>query len=213
MTDGFAAFTPTQLPPGANPYRSDDGVLVVDSVTEYWNPYANMFTILWNGRRHVMMGASQVDQYGNQNIACIGDWHKPKAQLLGFRGAPGNTINHTTSYWIPNHTPKSVVAEVDVVSGVGYDRAAALDPRSSAFHEIRRLVTNLGVFDFETADHRMQVRSVHPGVTLDEIHEATAFELVVSESVDETRLPSAEELTLIRTELDPKGARGFEVKN
>jgi acyl CoA:acetate/3-ketoacid CoA transferase beta subunit len=213
MTDGFAAFTPTQLPPGANPYRSEDGVLVTDSVTEYWNPYPNMFTILWNGRRHVMMGASQVDQYGNQNIACIGDWHKPKAQLLGFRGAPGNTINHTTSYWIPSHTPKSIVAKVDVVSGVGYDRAAELGPEGSRFHEIRRVVSNLGVFDFDTDDHRMRVVSVHPGVSLDEVKEATAFELVVADDLHETRLPTDEELDLIRTAIDPKGQRGYEVKN
>ena len=57
---------------------------------------------------------------------------KPKAQLLGFRGAPGNTINHTTSYWIPNHSPKVFVEQVDVVSGVGYDRAAELGPAERA---------------------------------------------------------------------------------
>ena len=88
-----------------------------------------------------MMGATQVDRYGNQNIACIGDWHQPKAQLLGFRGAPGNTINHTTSYWIPNHSPKVFVEKVDVVCGIGYDRAArARASRASRFHEIRRVV-------------------------------------------------------------------------
>ena len=133
-------------------------------VVEAWNPYPQMFSVLWNGKRHVMMGASQIDRFGNQNIACIGDWHQPKAQLLGFRGAPGNTINHTTSYWVPNHTPKVFVEQVDVVCGVGYDRAAELGPVASRFHEIRRVVTNLGVFDFETPDHRMRLRSVHPGV-------------------------------------------------
>jgi acyl CoA:acetate/3-ketoacid CoA transferase beta subunit len=213
MTDGFATFTSSTLPPGANPYRSDGGHLEIDCVVEHWNPYPQMFTVLWNGRRHVMMGASQVDRYGNQNIACIGDWHRPKAQLLGFRGAPGNTINHTTSYWVPNHTPKSFGATVDVVSGVGYDRAAELGPVASRFHEIRRVVSNLGVFDFETPDHRMRVRSVHPGVSLDEVAEATAFELVVPDDVDETRLPTDDELRLIREVIDPRGARAGEVRN
>ena len=163
-----------------------------------------MFSVLWNGKRHVMMGGSQIDRYGNQNFACIGDWHKPKAQLLGFRGAPGNTINHTTSYWIPNHSPKVFVEKVDVVCGVGYDRAAELGPVASRFHEIRRVVTNLGVFDFETPDHRMRLRSVHPGVTVDEVVEATGFELVVPDDVlDETRLPTDEELRLIREVIDP----------
>ena len=165
--------------------------------------YRFVFDTLWWGRRHVMMGATQVDRYGNQNIACIGDPAKPKAQLLGMRGAPGNTINHTTSYWVPNHGPKVFVAKVDVVSGVGYDRAQKLHPRSRRFHEIRRVVSNLGVFDFETEDRRMRLRSVHPGVAVDEVVAATGFELVVPADVPESRLPTADELAILR-ELDPK---------
>ena len=66
-----------------------------------------MFDVVWSGRRHVMMGATQVDVWGNQNIGALGaDPHQPKVQLLGFRGAPGNTINDTTSYWVPNHSPR-----------------------------------------------------------------------------------------------------------
>jgi acyl CoA:acetate/3-ketoacid CoA transferase beta subunit len=76
---------------------------------EYWNPYRSMFDWVWSGRRHVMMGATQLDRYGNQNIAAIGDYRQPKVQLLGYRGAPGNTICCTTSYWIPNHGPKVLV--------------------------------------------------------------------------------------------------------
>ena len=72
-----------------------------------------------------MMGATQIDRFGNQNIACIGPWAQPKSQLLGVRGAPGNTVNHPTSYWIPKHDLRSFVEKVDCVSGVGYDRAAA----------------------------------------------------------------------------------------
>ena len=73
---------------------------------EGWLPYAKVFTMLAAGRRHVMMGATQIDRYGNQNISCIGDWRRPKAQLLGVRGAPGNTVNHPVSYWVPRHSPR-----------------------------------------------------------------------------------------------------------
>ena len=111
-----------------------------------------MFGLLWQGRRHVMMGPVQLDRFGNANIAAIGSWAQPKSQMLGFRGAPGNTINHTTSYFVGNHTNRVFVEKVDMVSGVGYDRAAALGPEGSRFHEIRRVVTNLGVFDFNTPD-------------------------------------------------------------
>ena len=73
--------------------------------------------------------------------------------------------------------------------GIGYDRAAELGPEAARFHEIRRVVTNLGVLDFETPDHRMRLRSVHPGVTVDEIVAATGFELVVPDDVPETPAP------------------------
>jgi acyl CoA:acetate/3-ketoacid CoA transferase beta subunit len=202
MTDGFAMFAGNAMPVGV-----DDAEVVVEA----WNPYPQMFSVLWNGKRHVMMGATQVDRYGNQNIACIGDWHRPKAQLLGFRGAPGNTINHTTSYWVPRHTPKVFVEHVDVVSGLGYDRAAELGAVAARFHEIRRVVTNLCVLDFETPDHRMRLRSIHPGVTVDEVVEATGFDLAMDD-VDESRVPTADELHLIRDVLDPNDTRKSEVR-
>jgi acyl CoA:acetate/3-ketoacid CoA transferase beta subunit len=211
MTDGYAMFTSSTLSPGENPYRSDDGRLEIDAAIEAWNPYPQMFSVLWNGRRHVMMGATQVDRYGNQNIACIGDWHRPRAQLLGFRGAPGNTINHVTSYWVPNHSPKVFVEQVDVVTGIGYDRARELGPVSARFHEIRRVVSNLGVFDFEAPDNRMRLRSVHPGVTVDDVVQATGFDLAMPDDVPESRLPTDEELRLISEVIDPGGLRHGEV--
>ena len=86
-------------------------------VVEHFNPYRQMFGWVWNGRRHVVMGGTQIDQYGNQNFAAIGDYQRPRVQLLGYRGAPGNTINDTTSYWVPNHTPAVLCERVDTVCG------------------------------------------------------------------------------------------------
>ena len=203
MTDGEAL-----LVTGPYPVGPTDAPKTVEA----WNPYRSMFDVVWSGRRHVMMGASQIDAFGNQNFAFVGDWEKPKAQLLGFRGAPGNTIQNTTSYWIPGHSARVFVPKVDVVTGVGYDRAAALGP-AGRFHRLRHVVTNLGVLDFETPDHRMRLRSVHPGVTVAEIVEATGFELVVPAEVPETRPPTPDELELIRAVIDPHGLRDQEVPN
>ena len=75
------------------------------------------------------------------------------------------------------------------MTGVGNDRAAALGD-AGRFHNLRHVVTNLGVMDFETPDGSMRLRSVHPGVTVDEIVEATGFELTVPDAVPETRLPT-----------------------
>jgi acyl CoA:acetate/3-ketoacid CoA transferase beta subunit len=182
-----------------------------DSHVEAHIPYRQLFDHVWHGSRHVMMGASQLDKYGNQNISAIGaDFTRPKAQLIGVRGAPGNTINHPTSYWIANHSPKVFVEKVDVVSGIGYDRAHAAG-RAARFHELRRVVTNLAVFDFATPDHRMRIRSIHPGVRVDEVVAATGFVLVGTDNPPVTPEPGSIELRLIRDVLDPENTREREV--
>ena len=180
-------------------------------VVEGWVPYGKVLDIAYTGRRHIMMGPSQIDRFGNANISAIGDFDRPTRQLLGVRGAPGNTVNHPTSYWVPRHSRRAFVAAVDMVSGVGYDRAAAAGPSASRFHEVRRVISNLGVFDFATPDHRMRLASVHPGVSVAEVVEATGFDLVLPDDVPETRAPTDTELELIRDVIDPKGARLAEV--
>ncbi|MFE5817750.1 CoA-transferase subunit beta [Streptomyces sp. NPDC056479] len=177
-----------------------------DGTVEGWLPYRQHLALVTGGRRHVMMGASQIDRYGNQNISCIGDWAKPRRQLLGVRGAPVNTLNNPTSYWIPKHSRRVFVEKVDMVCGVGYDHAG-----DARHHRIPRVVSDLGVFDFGTPDHSMRLVSLHPGVTLDQIREATAFELTVPDDVAESRPPTAEELRLIREVIDPGNTRAREV--
>jgi acyl CoA:acetate/3-ketoacid CoA transferase beta subunit len=182
-----------------------------DGVVEGWQPFRKMLdTIVPHGRRHVVMGANQIDRYGNQNISAIGDHARPKKQLLGVRGAPGNTVNHRTSYWVPRHSTRVFVDTVDVVSGVGYDNAAKAGPSAEKYHDVHRVVTNLGVFDFATPDHSMRAVSLHPGVTREEVEAATTFEIGFSEA-GTSREPTAEELRLLREVLDPQGLRNKEV--
>ncbi|MEO7332004.1 MAG: CoA-transferase [Minicystis sp.] len=203
MTDGVASLIANVPPVGPGPHA-----LVIEGRM----PYRTVFDVVWSGRRHVMMGATQIDRHGNQNIANIGPWERPKAQLLGVRGAPGNTVNHPTSYWIPAHSARSFVPQVDMVSGIGYDRAQSLGPRGARFHQIRRVISNKGVFDFETEAHTMRLRSVHPGCTVSDIVESTGFALVLPEKIEETRAPTAEELRLLRERIDPLGLGKKEIK-
>jgi acyl CoA:acetate/3-ketoacid CoA transferase beta subunit len=184
---------------------TDGEAYLVDAAGEIegWMPYREVFTMLAAGRRHVMMGAAQIDRHGNQNISAIGDWKRPKAQLLGVRGAPGNTVNHPVSYWVPKHSARVFTPRVDMVSGVGYDRGA---------RELRVVVTNLAVLDFQgTAERVMRLRSVHPGVEVSEVVAATGFPLVIPAEVPVTRAPTATELGLIRDRLDPTGTREREL--
>ncbi|MGI5157666.1 CoA-transferase subunit beta [Microbispora sp. CA-102843] len=200
-TDGGALLTAEAVPFGA-PAGAVEG----------WLPFREHLWLVQNGRRHVMMGASQIDRWGNSNISAIGDWARPKSQLLGVRGAPGNTICNPTSYWIPKQSTRVFVPEVDVVSGVGHDRAAALGPRAARFHDLRRVVTDLAVFDFGGPDGSMRLVSTHPGVDVEQVRAATGFDLTIDGEVPETRQPTDEELRLIREVLDPKFSRDREVK-
>lgn len=197
LTDGEASYVTGTWPIDAPPPATVEG----------WVPFRSIFDTLWAGRRHVMMGASQIDRYGNQNISCIGEHRQPKVQLLGVRGAPGNTVNHPTSYWVPKHSPRVFVPQVDMVSGVGYDHATG---EAARYHCIRRVVTDLAVLDFGGPRGAMRLVSTHPGVSVDDVKAATGFELV-TDGATESRQPTAEELRLIREVLDPRGVRDTEV--
>jgi len=175
-----------------------DGVATIvnlEGETEGWMPFSRVFDTVWNGQRHVMMGATQVDRFGNQNISALGPWEKPKVQLLGVRGAPGNTIYHPTSYFVAKHSARVFVEAVDMVSGVGTNRGA---------FEIRCVVSNLGVFDFQGADGGMRLCSLHPGATVDDVVAATGFPVHIPDDIPTTRNPTEEERSWL-DRLDPEG--------
>jgi acyl CoA:acetate/3-ketoacid CoA transferase beta subunit len=180
-------------------------------VVEGWIPFRRVFDVVAYGKRHVMMGATQIDRHGNQNISCIGDFDRPKRQLLGARGAPGNTVNNRTSYWVPKHSQRVFVDQVDMVSGVGPGRAAAAGPAAARFNDIHRVVTNLGVLDVTGQGGTLRLRSVHPGVSVEEVQEASSCEIQADADVPQSRLPTTEELIIIREMLDPRKLREREV--
>lgn len=201
LTDGEARILAGTPPLG----RTQD-------VVEGWMPFRLVLEqVVPHGKRHVMMGATQIDREGNQNISAIGPWERPKRQLLGVRGAPGNTVNDRTSYWVPKQSARVFVEQVDIVSGVGRTRAEAAGPAATRFHDVHRVVSDLGVFDFGGPGHTMRFVSVHPGVTVEEVQAESGFEIHVEGNVPSTREPSDTELMLIRNVLDPDNLRDREV--
>jgi acyl CoA:acetate/3-ketoacid CoA transferase beta subunit len=150
--------------------------------------FSRVFDLVWAGRRHAILGASQLDRHGNANLSCIGPWGQPKIQLLGARGLPGNTKCHPCSYWLPKHSDRVFVDAVDFVSGLGTDRGA---------HELRAVITDLGVFDFGGPRDTLRLKTLHPGSTVESVHERTPFEVAVADDLAETRGATAEELDLL----------------
>ncbi|MGV0790354.1 cholesterol ring-cleaving hydrolase subunit IpdB [Mycolicibacterium sp. XJ1819] len=190
---------------------ADTPAIGAAAAIEGWMPFGRVFETLAWGRRHVVMGANQIDRYGNQNLSAFGPLQHPKRQMFGVRGAPGNTINHATSYWVGNHSTRVFGESVDVVSGIGWDK---VDPANPAFRfvDVHRVVTNLGVFDFNGPDRQMRAVSLHPGVTAEQVAENTSFEVHGLGTVDTTRLPTEDELKLIRDVIDPKSLRDREIR-
>jgi acyl CoA:acetate/3-ketoacid CoA transferase beta subunit len=208
LSDGEAHIVAGTWPVGGTP---GSGNPESGNPVESWLPYRAVFDLLWSGKRHVMMTPVQIDAFGNANISAIGDHARPKAQLLGVRGAPGNAVSHPTSYWVARHSPRVFTGKVDMVCGVGWDNAAKAGPAATRYMALRRVVSNLASLDYDPASHRMRLLSVHPGVTVDDVVAATGFELVIGDDVPVTRQPAAEELRLIREVIDPDGARYAEV--
>jgi glutaconate CoA-transferase, subunit B len=206
ITDGECWFAEEPVPPGP---RGDRPVRI-----EGWAPYARTFENLWSGKRHAMVAPVQIDRFGQTNISIIGDHSRPRAQMLGARGFPGNTLHHPNSYFVPNHSRRALVpGEVDFVCSVGYNPArwpGGLQPR---FLDLRLIVTNLCVLNFAGPDHGIRLVSLHPGVPLQEVQDNTGFDLVLPEgAIPETPEPSAPMLAEI-ARLDPNNVRGTILKD
>lgn len=175
---------------------------------EGWMGFTRIFDNVWGGRRHAMVGPTQIDRFGQANISMIGsDYQKPKSMMLGVRGFPGNSINHTNSFFVPNHSTKVFVAgEVDMVASVGYNPARLARGWSLDDIDVRLIFTNLAVLDFGGPDRQVRLRSVHPGVTAAQVQEGTGFALHIPAQVPETAAPTQSQLALL-ARLDPHNLR------
>ena len=189
---------------------ADTPAIGATGAVEGWMPFGRVFETLAWGRRHVVMGANQIDRYGNQNLSAFGPLQHPSRQMFGVRGAPGNTINHATSYWVGNHSKRVFCDAVDIVSGIGWDKVDTGNP-AFRFTNVYRVVSNLGVFDFGGPGHTMRAVSLHPGVDPDEVASNTSFEVHDLDTAERTRLATVDELALIRERIDPKALRDKEV--
>ncbi|MGC6472053.1 MAG: CoA-transferase subunit beta [Parvibaculales bacterium] len=175
--------------------------------------YERVFDLIAKGNRHAFVGPVQVDKFGQMNLSAIGDYANPKVTLLGVRGLPGNTVNNRTSMFFPSHNTKAFVAgEVDMVSGAGYNPARYPDGKYPPGLDHRCIITNLCVLDFSGDNHAIAIKSLHPGVTAEEVQDNTGFDLVIPDAIPETTAPTQEQLDIIN-ELDPHNLRATVFKD
>jgi glutaconate CoA-transferase, subunit B len=207
MTDGeaFLVEEPVPLGPRGDYVPKPSGYL----------PFSRFFdAAVWPGKRHAVVSPTQIDRFGQTNISCVGgSYRQPKVQMLGARGFPGNTICHINSMFVPGHSPRVFVAgEVDMVSSVGYNPERRIAGANFDHVDLRLIVTDLCGMDFGGADHAIRVRSLHPGVTVDEVRAATGFALAVADDLGATPAPTPEQLAII-ARLDPHDLRAAAIRN
>lgn len=180
-----------------------DSIMYLEQYSDFWH-YAQ------NGRNLGIfcVGAAQLDMYGNANNSVIGsDYHHPKVRLPGTAGLGDmGSLGKRLFYWNPNHNPRSLVERVDFRSAAGYLDGGDERERLGLGPGPEVVVTNLAVLDFHPESKRMRLVSVHPGTTVAEVQEATGFELLLPDGeVPETPTPTAEQVRLLREQIDPDG--------
>lgn len=184
-----------------------DSVMYVDIAEELWDWVADDRFL-----GTFCVGAAQIDAYGNANNSVIGSFDRPKVRLPGTAGlADMGSLAKRIVYWVTDHNPRTLVEKVDFRSGIGYLRGAGERGRLGLRGGPELVVTNLAVFDFAPGSERMRLRSLHPGVPLEEVLAATGFEPVLPAEVATTPTPTPEQVRLIRDTIDPLGyrRRGF----
>ena len=181
---------------------------------ETWMGFSRIFDNVWSGRRHALVGPSQIDRFGQTNISALGGtYEQPKVQMLGARGFPGNSISHANSFFVPAHGKRVFIdGECDVVCSMGYNpdrlpRGYSLDDL-----DIRLVITDLCVMDWQGPNHQLRLRSLHPGISAEQVVENTGFEICVPDDVATTVAPTEEQLEIIR-QLDPLDFRAKQIRD
>jgi glutaconate CoA-transferase, subunit B len=188
---------PGKLPPSTNDQRCTRRAnMVLGS--------ADVLLLLQRGYVDVgFMGGAQIDQYGNLNSSFIGDPKKPKTRLPGTGG--GNDIASLAQMVVAmKHEKRRFVEHVDFITSPGYlrggdTRRASGLPTGGMF----RVVTDLAVFGFDDEQRRMQVISLNPSVSREQVQENTGFVVEYAADVGVTEPPTDQELKMLR-ELDPE---------
>jgi glutaconate CoA-transferase subunit B len=149
------------------------------------------------------LAGSQIDRFGNLNTTVIGDYGKPKVRLPGSGGACEIAINARKVFVMMPQSKRSFVERIDFTTSPGHLKGARPKEWLGAGPTV--VVTGLGVYDFDGGGE-MRLKTVHPGVTVDQVQENTGWIMKVSDDLGETPAPTEEELRMIREELDPDGA-------
>lgn len=154
-----------------------------------------------------ILGALQTDMYGNINTVVVGDHAKPTLRGPGTVGISALTgLSKRFYIMMTRHDRGAFVEKVDFISGVGHKNGGESRVESGLPSGGPRLVvTPLGVFDFAEESKTMRIKSLHPGVGLEEVQDATGFDLIANGTPPITPIPTSSELNILRSMVDRSG--------
>ena len=166
---------------------------------------------LYKRRRQAIffIGGLQIDAHGNTNLIGIGgDFRRLKMRGPGGVGTASMATNIGRYYlYVNNHNKQTLTERLDWRSSFGYGEGGA-DARERLHLPgggPRACITPLCIFDFEEETKRMRLKSVHPGVTVEQVLASTGFAPIVPDEVPTTPPPSAQQLALLRNRIDVEG--------
>jgi glutaconate CoA-transferase subunit B len=191
---GCIGAKPDHLPPSIGDgvlSQTADAVISVPEIFTYW---------LQAGRIDVgFLGAAQVDRFGNINTTVIGDYHSPKVRLPGAGGAPEIATSCARVIITLRHNSRALIEKVEFVTSVGHgDGPGARRRLGLPGDGPQAIITDLGVLRLDQASCEFVLATVHPGVTVDDVVQATGWALKVSPNIAETEPPTSEELVALR---------------
>jgi len=154
---------------------------------------------------YTFLGGAQIDAYGNLNSTVIGDYGRPRVRFPGSGGANDFASLCWRTLVMTQHDRRRFVERLDFLTSPGYltgpgAREAAGLPAGSGPYKV---ITDLAVMGFDERSKRMQVESLHPGVSFEQVQENTGFELLKGAAIGQTKPPRSEELRILREEVDP----------
>jgi glutaconate CoA-transferase subunit B len=203
---GVFGAEPARLPLSIGDPTIVTGAIAVTSMYELFSFY------LQGGLIDVgFLGAAQIDRFGNINTTVIGDdYDHPRTRLPGSGGACEIAINARQVFVIMRQSKRSFVEQIDFRTSPGNlggaENAARIRKEQGWLGSGPSVVvTDLGIYHFD-ATGEMRLDSLHPGATLDAVRDTIAWEPHVAPDLPTTPEPTADELRLIRVELDPEGA-------
>jgi len=155
---------------------------------------------------------AQIDQYGNTNNICIGDWNKPKIRLPGAAGILDFSMFYKRGSFLytPRHNTRTFVPseKLDFISGVGFPDGK---PSICGGSGPQCVITNLAYLEFDDDTKSMKLGSMHPDVDLETLKESTGFDLIIPKDLKITEPPTVSEIKLLREKVDPLNIRKLEV--